>query len=40
MIDLSKVTLHFSEDAAKSIIIFSTAYFVVPYGFVQLPANG
>ena len=27
---LSKVTLHFSEDPARSIIIFSTAYFVVP----------
>ena len=27
---LSKVTLHLSEEAARSIIIFSTAYFVVP----------
>ena len=36
---LSKVTLHLSEEAARSIIIFSTAYFVVPYGFVQLPVR-
>ena len=37
---LNRETAHLESEPARSIIIFSTVYLVVPYGFVQPPAAG